>query len=199
MVLLLLAGGAIINVAVAWTLALQSIRWPTMDGFYVVSNRSEPRTLLVETCSATGAMSIEASGTHRLHVVAPPWLPSWSHARALSDTELQGGVRMSEQARGWPCLSLYWRRIDQPGNLALFEGGLPISSDKDTALPLLPIWTGFAINSVIFAVVSWPITFALLALRRSLRIKRGLCPKCAYDLRGTPGGACPECGSIVAS
>ena len=39
------------------------------------------------------------------------------------------------------------------------------------------------------------------ALRASRRRRRGLCPKCAYDLRGSPqtGGACPECGSIVAS
>jgi len=27
------------------------------------------------------------------------------------------------------------------------------------------------------------------------RIKRGLCPKCAYDLRGTTSEACPECGA----
>jgi hypothetical protein len=32
------------------------------------------------------------------------------------------------------------------------------------------------------------------------RIKRGLCPKCAYDLRGsTDATACPECGKPVRS
>jgi hypothetical protein len=29
--------------------------------------------------------------------------------------------------------------------------------------------------------------------RRRSRLRRGQCPACAYDLRGTPGG-CPECG-----
>jgi hypothetical protein len=29
--------------------------------------------------------------------------------------------------------------------------------------------------------------------RRRSRLRRGCCPVCAYDLRGTPAG-CPECG-----
>ncbi|MCA9286292.1 MAG: hypothetical protein KDA22_13790 [Phycisphaerales bacterium] len=31
-------------------------------------------------------------------------------------------------------------------------------------------------------------------VRARRRFARGLCPRCAYDLRG-PGGACPECGA----
>jgi rubrerythrin len=30
--------------------------------------------------------------------------------------------------------------------------------------------------------------------RAKLRSRRGLCPVCGYDLRGSPG-RCPECGS----
>ena len=66
-------------------------------------------------------------------------------------------------------------------------------------LPLRPIWPGFAINTVFYAVVLW-LLFALggtpFALRRRRRIKRGLCPKCAYDLRGIESSACPECGCL---
>lgn len=32
-------------------------------------------------------------------------------------------------------------------------------------------------------------------LRRHLRRRRGLCEKCAYDLRGNMKGVCPECGT----
>ena len=35
------------------------------------------------------------------------------------------------------------------------------------------------------------------ALRRSIRRKRGLCVKCAYDLRGLDHEVCPECGAEV--
>jgi len=64
------------------------------------------------------------------------------------------------------------------------------------SLPIDPIWPGFAINTVFYAVILWLIFAAPLALRRRRRTKRGLCPKCAYDLRGTPQAtACPECGA----
>ena len=74
------------------------------------------------------------------------------------------------------------------------------SSGEGRLLPLRPIWPGFAINTVFYAFILW-LLFALggtpFALRRRRRIKRGLCPKCAYDLRGsaTDSTTCPECGA----
>jgi len=67
-------------------------------------------------------------------------------------------------------------------------------------LPAHPIWPGFAINTVFYALVLWLLLAAPFALRRRRRIKRGLCPKCAYDLRGRGGssGACAECGAAFA-
>jgi len=69
-------------------------------------------------------------------------------------------------------------------------------------LPYRPLWPGFAINTVFYAGILWGLLAVPFALRRWRRIRRGLCPKCAYDLRGRPpkdAEKCPECGSIVAS
>jgi hypothetical protein len=67
-------------------------------------------------------------------------------------------------------------------------------------LPLLPIWPGFAINTVFYAAVLWMLFAVPLALRKRRRIKRGWCSKCAYDLRGRPPATstvCPECGAAA--
>jgi hypothetical protein len=72
-------------------------------------------------------------------------------------------------------------------------------------LPTKAIWPGFAINTAFYAFVLWML-FALggtpFALRKWRRIRRGLCPKCGYDLRGggsSESTACPECGTTVAA
>ena len=74
--------------------------------------------------------------------------------------------------------------------------------------PAEVMWPGLVFNTVFYAGILWggwllaTMPFMLARKRRIARIRRGLCPKCAYDLRGTRGGsgvACPECGSIVAS
>jgi hypothetical protein len=62
-------------------------------------------------------------------------------------------------------------------------------------VPLRPVWPAFAFNTVFYAAVLWMLFAAPFALRKWQRIKRGLCPKCGYDLRGTDSAACPECGA----
>jgi len=61
--------------------------------------------------------------------------------------------------------------------------------------PVRPLWPGFAINTVFYAVVLWLLFAAPFALRRRRRIRRGLCPKCAYPV-GT-SDVCTECGAAV--
>jgi len=61
-------------------------------------------------------------------------------------------------------------------------------------LPLIPIARGFLIDSLFWGVLSVPLWIGLGALMRWNRLRRGLCPRCAYSLAGLPSPTCPECG-----
>ena len=65
---------------------------------------------------------------------------------------------------------------------------------RTRALPLLPIWPGFAVNTIFYAAILWPLICGPFVLRRLIRRKRGLCVACGYDLRHADHNACPECG-----
>ncbi len=65
-------------------------------------------------------------------------------------------------------------------------------------LPLRPIWPGFALNTLFYAVILWLLIAGRFALRRSLRVKRGQCFACGYDLGHAEHAACPECGASPA-
>ena len=65
-------------------------------------------------------------------------------------------------------------------------------------LPLIPIWPGFAINTLFYATILWLVIPGPFALRRLIRRKRGLCVACGYDLSHADHDACPECGVALA-
>ncbi len=60
---------------------------------------------------------------------------------------------------------------------------------------LRPIWPGVAVNTLFYAVVLWLLSGGPFRLRRWVRVRRGLCPKCAYP-RGE-SAVCTECGKLL--
>ena len=65
------------------------------------------------------------------------------------------------------------------------------------ALPLRPLWPGFAINTTFYAVLLWALWRSPFVVRRVIRRKHGRCINCGYDLRGAEHELCPECGCEV--
>ena len=65
----------------------------------------------------------------------------------------------------------------------------------DLAMPLGPIWPGLAVNTLFYAAILWLLIPAPFALRRFLRVGRGLCPKCAYP--AGESAVCTECGRLL--
>ncbi len=63
---------------------------------------------------------------------------------------------------------------------------------RGIVLPLLPIWPGIAVNTLFYATLLWLLLLGRFALRRFLRVRRGLCPTCAYPIGES--SVCTECG-----
>ncbi len=59
-------------------------------------------------------------------------------------------------------------------------------------LPLRPLPLGFAINTIFYATLLWLLIPGPFVLRRFLRVRRGLCPTCAYPMGAS--SVCTECG-----
>lgn len=62
-------------------------------------------------------------------------------------------------------------------------------------LAFVPIWPGFAVNTVLYALIAWSIGSGTVRLRRARRRRRGRCVACAYDVSDLD--TCPECGKAV--
>lgn len=57
---------------------------------------------------------------------------------------------------------------------------------------------GFLVNTALYASVWVALLGAPLALLGVWRKRRrGLCPRCAYDLAGVASERCPECGRVI--
>jgi hypothetical protein len=71
-------------------------------------------------------------------------------------------------------------------------------------VPLVPLWPGFAINTLLYALVLCELLAGPAQIRRAIRCRQLRCVRCNYDLRGQIADAagqrtCPECGMLSKS
>ena len=79
---------------------------------------------------------------------------------------------------------------------AFLIAGAPSARGRDfRALPLRPLWPGFALNMLAFAALIWLSIRGAPLARRLLRVHRGLCPSCAYRIGDS--AVCTECGKAL--
>jgi hypothetical protein len=84
-------------------------------------------------------------------------------------------------------------REDGSSGLLVLAGAKP--NIRRAALPLAPLWPGFAIDTLLYGAVilaAWVIPRAWIRARRS---DYGGCTDCGYHCGGLP--LCPECGRAV--
>lgn len=146
-------------------------------------------------------------------------LPRWAFAALLSRTTPPEDMEVIVlDSRGWPLPSLAsqihphifkpsitqgWPLPAARGWFELRDVDSRIPDDiygtslatwffPDLAIPFGPIWPGFAVNTIFYATLLWLLTCLAIAVRRFLRLRRGLCPKCAYPMGQS--AVCSECG-----
>ena len=66
---------------------------------------------------------------------------------------------------------------------------------RSEQLPVIPIWPGFAINTIVYATILWLLILGPFVLRRFIRVQRGRCVKCGYPMGES--GVCSECGKAL--
>ena len=216
-VLLLLIGGTIINIAMAWGCALfvpvvttkadTQMSCDDREGWAVKHWKSPGMDFLQ---SMRSSLLAPVAGRHAglPRQGDPKTLVKDSSPLASLHPLYANGERGQDDRAvacwGWPLLSM-WCEYDMFLTIKV-NGGIatpkvePDYSDYypgfrrvwPRALPLRLIWPGFAINTVFYTAVLWLLFAAPGRLRRSIRWRRGQCPECAYPV-GT-SNVCTECG-----
>jgi hypothetical protein len=195
--LILVVGGGIVNLAVAW-----GVTAFTSSGF------SEPAVDVTpeDLSHLEGLGWPDRTQVNSGHYVRRFHFWTWDMLIAgHENTVVAPVIRVSA---GWPLLSCVGARelrrqsVTSTSIRSTWDGttgyqsrwSIPIAGTT-RMLPLRPIWPGFAINTVFYAGILWLLFAAPFALRRWRRIKRGLCARCGYPWGA--GAVCSECGSAI--
>ncbi len=216
-----LLAGAIVNVAVAWACAAW-IDFRGGGGLWIEGRGGEQEgpsynLWLVMTYRRSGAFraysmwSDRSTNSSADGFVTPgpaaPLVPDW--APFLSPTDDTGEFHSYfADARGWPLLSMWSGLMFSytPNGRTPNTANLGIALDPALStrwgdhrhvrlLPLRPLLLGFSVNTLLYATLLWLLIPGPFALRRFVRVKRGLCPACAYP-RGE-SDVCSECGTAL--
>ncbi len=217
-----LLAGAVVNVAVAWGCALApwhewadpiaivcpgNVKWPAdAPDWWPQPTRSLFR-------GGPGwdwlTVSHRLSNELILHSLVYPFV-SMDFARARAGAGwpsfVYPFVSMDVARAGWPCrtLTALGREslvVDDLSSFSLSWHGraavrppwlIRSFHSEGRPVPLLPIWPGFAVNTLFYATLLWLLIPGLFVLRRFVRVRRGLCPKCAYPMGESV--VCSECG-----
>lgn len=187
-----LLAGAIVSVAVAWGCALWVPTGITTSVDYGVG--VQPRLITGIPIDAHVVVSTrEKIGQHEKSI---EWYVPGESRHVLVESNI---IWYFET--GWPFPAQY-TQMNQDG---VVTGGLTppdwlhprVHKFLNRPLPLMPIWPGILANTLFYTILFWLLAHGTFALRRHFRRMRGLCVKCACDLKGVEHVACPECGNTT--
>ena len=203
-----LAAGCALTVAVAWALALLPTEaWAVTRSVTSTSPRMWEYTVYSSPIGTFRAWCVPLDNPGSSSTVDARGIPSWSVAlRTLPPPRLDLSLPNTiEDARGLPFLALRceWQHAPKPfelfGGIAIPAGPWRSNASENVAvpraLPLVPIWSGLAADTVIFAALLFACRVLARAIRNRFRSKRNQCTRCGY--RVGDSDICPECGTAV--
>ena len=199
---LVLLAGALVNIAVA----LSCARWasPKMSGWGNFVQADESWAIDVQSSFGFDVfgLSSRAKVAGGFAGLKERRLPGWASVpRYAPDMPRQ----MVYVAAGWPLRSLSAHTAPQVGPntdpmlhpFGPWQGAALVPRPKGWyggryVIPRRALLRGSILNSALYAIIVWLVVVGPFVLRRQLRIKRGLCPKCAYPMGESL--VCTECG-----
>ncbi len=209
--------GAIINVAVAWGLvfSIREVGDPTDHTEAIIAFDDEGWVAHFWALDRYTEFGLELfdcvwmnKTINRAYFDGKPdpssVLPSWGDLGPPSEEFVSSGIERRDRmvaAWGWPFQSLYCVADLDVGaesithyKYALRAGDIGDNPSQPRLLPLRPIPHRFALNAIISASALLTCATLVNVVKRALRLRRGHCPHCNYDLQGNTSGICPECG-----
>jgi hypothetical protein len=201
-----LTAGVLLNLAVAWTLAIVTTPFEhSLAGIYKGFGTYQQSVRRWQTFGAQ-VFQLHRVGTDAYpdYSESSPGLgavPKWANVGQESETRLIVGY-------GWPFIALKWNGYyaKNNGEVTTIRGGLKLplyqvyrrpygSNDIPRALPVIPIWRGFLLNSAVYAGLCVVVCglFSHLSYRRRSRL--GLCRRCGYPIGSSE--KCTECGTAI--
>jgi hypothetical protein len=101
--------------------------------------------------------------------------------------------------RGWPLVSMYGMAYQDHSSNWKGSGAVVISTAQDAVapklIPLTPVWVGLVPNAFIYGGALWLARRSIRATRQQLRVYRGQCRHCGFQVAPGTVRRCPECGA----
>jgi hypothetical protein len=191
-VLLYLLVGAAINLAVAW-IAIICVKCVYFND--VPGNYSYQWSRYMKSCQSS--VTVEQLGKSVFY----------EEIILTGKCTCEGVEVIFDYSSGWPYLAVNgqdWRVKDKAGNwvrVSRYWYSLDATvvsrfakRDALIGIPMNPLWPGFMLNSVLYAVVAFIAIRAAKKAKRGIRLLQSKCPACGYLCNA---GICPECGRQI--
>lgn len=186
---LFVLAGALLNVFIAWGLAIINTPEVLPEEQVVVDTKDWPMP------PPMGWPAYERRSSGPADVVDTEWV-LWGATRGGAAMEKADvGYLMQTRSAGAPFRCLVG------GRCSVMSPSRAVVSDTRRfalgPLPLFPLWRGFALNTILYTLIALGLWQIRLEIRRRTRYVKGLCVRCGYDRAGiAPEAPCPECGSM---